>query len=147
MDDTKLEKIKLWVNIVIAMLCYFMFAYLLYGSITRHQNILGALLFFVFAINCTYRIRAYYKLERKRKSAFSEKEVARAVRRQGIASSIFSNATAGFYMLLLTVVFLLSGLKDRAVFTGICAVLALCFIGLLLVSIRNLKRFDKLIDE
>ena len=147
MDDSKFEKIRLWGNIVIAAMCYFMFTYLLYESITKHQNILGAILFLVLASNCTYRIRAYYKLERKRKSAFSEKEVARAVRRQGIASSIFSNATAGFYMLLLTVVFLLSGLKDRAVFTGICAVLALCFIGLLLVSIRNLKRFDKLIDE
>ena len=144
MDDTKLEKVKLWVNIVIAALCYFMFAYLFYESITKHQNILGAILFLVLASNCTYRIRAHYKLERKRKGAFSEKEVARAERRQGIASSIFSNATAGIYMLLLTVVFLLSNVKDKYILAAICAVPALCFIGLLLVSIRNLRRFDRL---
>ena len=146
MDKSKFDKIKLWGSIIVAVLCYFMFACLSYESITDHKVFIVALLFLVFAINCTYRIRAHYKLERKRKSAFSEKEVAKAERRQGIASSVFTNATAGFYILLMTVVFLLRGVKDKYILT-ICAVTAVCFIGLLLISIRNLKRFDKLVDE
>ena len=146
MDKAKFEKIKLWGSIIVAVLCYFMFACLSYESIKEHQDFLVALLFLVFAINCTYRIRAHYKLERKRKSAFSEKEVAKAERRQGIASAVFSNATAGIYMLFMTVVFLLRGVKDKFILT-ICGVAAVCFIGLLLISIRNLKRFDKLVDE
>ena len=146
MDKAKFEKIKLWGSIIVAVLCYFMFACLSYESIKEHQDFLVALLFLVFAINCTYRIRAHYKLERKRKSAFSEEEVAKAERRQGIASAVFSNATAGIYMLFMTVVFLLRGVKDKFILT-ICVVAAVCFIGLLLISIRNLKRFDKLVDE
>ena len=134
MDDTKFEKIRLLGSIVIAALCYGMFFYLLYGSLTRHTNILGPLLFLVIAINNTYRIRAHYKIERMRKDA----------RRQGLVSSIFSNASAGFYLLLLTVVFLFSHIKDKYIYTGISAVLALCFIGLLVFSIRNLKRFYRL---
>ena len=102
MDKAKFEKIKLWGSIIVAVLCYFMFACLSYESIKEHQDFLVALLFLVFAINCTYRIRAHYKLERKRKSAFSEKEVAKAERSQGIASAVFSNATAGIYMLFMT---------------------------------------------
>ena len=144
MDDSTFEKIKLWGSIVIAALCYGMFVFLLYENMGKRQNILGPLLFLIIAINCTYRIRAYFKIERMRKSAFSEEEVAKATRRQGIVSSIFSNATASLYLLLLTVVFLLSHVKDKNIFLGISAVLALCFIGLLLVSIRNLKRFDRL---
>ena len=144
MDDSKFEKIRLLGNIVIATLCYGMFFYLLYGSLTRHQNILGPLLFLVIAINNTYRIRAHYKIERMRKDAVSEEEVAEAARRQGLVSSIFSNATAGFYLLFLTFVFVFSDLKDRVVFSSLSAVLALCFIGLLVFSIRNLKRFDRL---
>ena len=144
MDDSTFEKIKLWGSIVIAALCYGMFVFLLYENMGKRQNILGPLLFLIIAINCTYRIRAYFKIERMRKSAFSEEEVAKAARRQGIVSSIFSNATASLYLLLLTVVFLLSHVKDKNIFLGISAVLALCFIGLLLVSIRNLKRFDRL---
>jgi len=144
MDDTKFEKIRLWGSIVIAVLCYGMFVYLLFGSTSKHQNIFGPLLFLVIAINNTYRIRAHYKIERMRKDTFSEEEVAKAARRQGIVSSIFSNATAGSYLLLLTVVFLFSHIKDKYIYTGISAVLALCFIGLLVFSIRNLKRFDRL---
>ena len=144
MDDSKFEKIRLLVSIVIATFCYGMFFYLLYGSLTRHQNILGPLLFLVIAINNTYRIRAHYKIERMRKDAVSEEEVAEAARRQGLVSSIFSNASAGFYLLLLTVVFLFSHVKDKYIYTGISAVLALCFIGLLVFSIRNLKRFYRL---
>lgn len=144
MDDSKFEKIRLLVSIVIATFCYGMFFYLLYGSLTRHQNILGPLLFLVIAINNTYRIRAHYKIERMRKDTFSEEEVAKAARRQGIVSSIFSNATAGSYLLLLTAVFLFSHLKDKYIYTGLSAVLAFCFIGLLVFSIRNLKRFDRL---
>ena len=78
------------------------------------------------------------------KDAVSEEEVAEAARRQGLVSSIFSNASAGFYLLLLTVVFLFSYIKDKYIYTGISAVLALCFIGLLVFSIRNLKRFYRL---
>ena len=144
MDDSKLEKIKLWGNIVMAAICYFMFIYLFCVSMSKPHNVLGAILFLVIASNCTYRIRAHYKIERMRKSAFSEKEVAKAVRRQGIVSSIFSNATAGFYMLLMTVFFLFTHLKDKYIVSAICGVIALCFITLLVLSIRNLKRYDRL---
>ncbi len=144
MDESKFEKIRLLVSIVIATFCYGMFFYLLYGCMTRHQNILGPLLFLVIAINNTYRIRAHYKIERMRKSDLSEEEVAKAERRQGVVSSIVSNASAGSYLLFLTFVFLFSHLKDKYIFTGISALLALCFIVLLVLGIRNLKRFDRL---
>ena len=139
-DESFFKKINLWGNIVIGALCYFMSLYL----VTTRSSFLGVFLFLIIAINCTYRIRAHYKIERKRKSALSEEEVAKAARRQGFVSSIFSNATAGSYLLLLTVFFLLSHLKEKYIFSGISAVLALCFIGLLVLGIRNLKRFDRL---
>ena len=98
----------------------------------------------VIAANCTNRIRSYFKIRRMRKNAFSEKEVAKAERRSGIVNSIFSNATIGFYMLLMAVVFLFSGLKNRFYFMAFCALLAFCFVGLFVISLRNLKRFDRL---
>lgn len=144
-DEAFYKKTNLWVNMVIGAICYGMFAYLFFISATkRGGSFLGALLFLILAINCTNRIRSYFKIKRMRKNAFSEKEVAKAERRSGIVNSIFSNATVGFYMLLMAVFFLFSSLKDKFIFSAFCAVLAFCFIALFAISLRNLKRFDRL---
>ena len=144
-DESFFKKITLWGNIVIGTICYCMFFFLCYISMAkRGGSFFGALLFLIFAMNCTWRVRSYYKIERMRKDTFSEKEIAKAERRSGIVNSIFSNATIGFYMLLMAVVFLFSGQKNRLCFTAFCAVLALCFIALFAINLRNLKRFDRL---
>lgn len=130
MNYTFFVRPKLWLNIISSMLCYFMCAYELRVSILKHRNILGALLFLIFAVNGTSQFISYHKLERIRKSASSEEEVVRAERCLGLVFFIFSNAAASFYMLLMTIAFLCSHLKDRIVFTIICAILTLCFTGL-----------------
>ena len=146
-DEEFYKKINLWGSIVIGALCYGMFFYLLYISATkRGGSYFGALLFLVLAANCTNRIRSYFKIKQLRKSALSEKEVARLERRSGIVNSIFSNATIGFYMLLMSVIFLFADQKYRFYFMAFCALLAFCLIGLSVIGLRNLKRFDQL-DE
>lgn len=143
-DEEFYKKINLWGSIVIGALCYGMFFYLLYISATkRGGSYFGALLFLVLAANCTNRIRSYFKIERLRKNAVSEKEVAMAERRSGIVNTIFSNATIGLYMLLMTVVFLTSHLKDKYYYAAFCAFVTLCVIAFLVIGIGNLKRFDR----
>ena len=144
-DEAFFKKITLWGNIVIGAVCYGMFFYLLYISATKQGgSYFGAVLFLVIALNCTNRIRSYFKIEQLRKNAISEEEVAKAERRSGIVNSIFSNATIGCYMLLMSVVFLFTDQKYGFYFMAFCAFLALCFIGLSVISLRNLKRFDRL---
>ena len=144
-DEAFFKKITLWGNIVIGAVCYGMFAYLFYISATKQGgSYFGAVLFLVIALNCTNRIRSYFKIEQLRKNAISEEDVAKAERRSGIVNSIFSNATIGCYMLLMSVVFLFTDQKYRFYFMAFCAFLALCFIGLSVISLRNLKRFDRL---
>ena len=139
-DESFFKKINLWGSIVIGALCYFMSVYL----VTTRSSFFGVLLFLIIAINCTQRVRSYYKIERMRKDTFSEKEIAKAERRSGIVNSIFSNATLGFYLLLMAVLFLLRSQKDMFYLSALCAVLALCFIALFAINLRNLKRFDRL---
>ena len=144
-DEVFFKKITLWGNIVIGAVCYGMFAYLFYISATKQGgSYFGAVLFLVIALNCTNRIRSYFKIERMRKEAISEEEVARAERRAGIVNSIFSNATIGFYMLLMSLILLLKDQKYGFYFMAFCALLAFCFIGLSVIGLRNLKRFDRL---
>ena len=144
-DEAFYKKITLWGNIVIGAVCYGMFAYLFYISATKQGgSYFGAVFFLVIALNCTNRIRSYFKIEQLRKNAISEEEVAKAERRSGIVNSIFSNATIGCYMLLMSVVFLFTDQKYGFYFMAFCAFLALCFIGLSVISLRNLKRFDRL---
>ena len=144
-DESFFRKVTLWGSIVIGVLCYCMFAYLFYISITKQGgSVLGAMFFLVIGVNCTHRIRSYFKIEQLRKNAISEEEVAKAERRSGIVNSIFSNATIGCYMLLMSVVFLFTDQKYGFYFMAFCAFLALCFIVLSVISLRNLKRFDRL---
>ena len=144
-DESFFKKVTLWGSIVIGTICYCMFFFLCYLSMTkRGGSFFGALLFLIFAINCTRRVRSYYKIERMRKDTFSEKEIAKAERRSGIVNSIFSTATLGFYLLLMAVLFLLRSQKDMFYLSALCAVLALCFIAFFAINLRNLKRFDRL---
>ena len=140
MDESFFKKINLWGSIVIGALCLFMSVYL----VTTRSSFFGIFLFLIFAINCTRRVRSYYKIERMRKETFSEKEIAKAERRSGIVNSVFSNATLGFYLLLMAVLFLLRSQKDMFYLSALCAVLALCFITLFVINLWNLKRFDRL---
>ena len=139
MDYSSFDKTKLWLNIVGCVCCLFMAAYLLISRVAR-SDVSGAMLFLVFAINCAFRIYSYYKLERARKTATSETEMVRTERRQGLIIGIFSNATAIALMLLLVIEGILR--NSRAVVI-LSAVFALCFAGILVQSIRNLKRFDR----
>ena len=140
MDESFFKKINLWGSIVIGALCLFMSVYL----VTTRSSFFGIFLFLIIAINCTRRVFSYYKIERMRKDTFSEKEIAKAERRTRIVNSIFSNATIGFYLLLMAVLFLLRSQKDMFYLSALCAVLALCFITLFVINLWNLKRFDRL---
>lgn len=140
MDESFFKKINLWGSIVIGALCLFMSVYL----VTTRSSFFGIFLFLIIAINCTRRVFSYYKIERMRKDTFSEKEIALAERRSRIVNSIFSNATIGFYLLLMAVLFLLRSQKDMFYLSALCAVLAFCFIALFAINLRNLKRFDRL---
>ena len=107
------------------------------------SNIFLALLFLVIAVNCTYRFLSYSKIEQIRKSAVSKEEIARAERRHWLVNSIFSNATVALFMSFMTLVLVCRGMENFYI-TVLFAAIALAFAGLLVFSIRNLKRFDRL---
>ena len=71
-----------------------------------------------------------------------ESQIIRAERRQGIIITIFSNAT-GMLCLLVYLIhsILIKGPKALDIFCAFCAI---CFGVILVQSIQNLKRFDRL---
>ena len=143
MDKSSFEKILFKGSIGIGALCYFLFVGELYRSIHEHHDIFLALLFLVIAVNCTYRFLSYSKIEQIRKSAVSREEIARAERRHWLVNSIFSNATVALFMSFMTLVLVCRGMENFYL-TVLFAAIALAFAGLLVFSIRNLKRFDRL---
>jgi len=141
MDYSSYTKPKLVANIFSGIVCYAMFGYCLYESIEYHANLLSAFVFLFLAVNCTYRVYSYFKLDRFKKSAPDEASIVRAERRQSIVFGIFSNATAMLCILAYLIYSIIKHLPS--VTTIICAIVTLCFGGIMIMNIRNLKKFDR----
>ena len=135
------DRIRLGLDIIILAICLWMAAYPFRTGVSVHVNLATAALFLALAINCAFRIHTFFKMERIRKNAATEEEIVRAERRQGLIVSIFSNAMA----ILVLLIFLIQVLVTHfsLAFTIVLAVCALCFVGILVLSIKNLKRFDR----
>ena len=141
MDYTYYTKPKMWANVIGAVLLYVMFAYELYNRLTGHSKGIGYLLFLILAVNCTFRVFAYAKLKRLEKSITDERLLIRAERRQGLIITLFSNATAMLGLLLFLIhSILIKGPAALDIFFLLCAV---CFGGILILTIQNLRRLDK----
>ena len=142
MDYTSFDKPKLWLNIAVFVLCCVMVGFLCFEGEDGRQDLFGMLLFGIFAVNSLFRVYSYFKLDRIRKSAADEKELVRAERRQGLVISIFSNA---MFLLLLLLFLIMSITKSLSVgFFIFCAAILLFMSWTLVLSVRNLKKFDRL---
>ena len=141
MDPFSYEKPRLWLNIVCMAIFLWMVAYPFRTGNTVHLSSGAALLFLLLAINCAFRIYSYLKLIRIRKRATSETEIVRAERRQSLIISIFSNATAILGLLFFFIKALAT--HSHLAFTIFVAVCLLCFVGILILTIKNLRRFDE----
>ena len=142
MDYTSFDKPKLWLNIAVFVLCCVMVGYLCFEGEDGRQDLFGMLLFGIFAVNSLFRVYSYFKLDRIRKSVPDEKELVRAERRQGLVISIFSNA---MFLLLLLLFLIISITKSLSVgFIIFCVAILLFMSWTLVLSVRNLKKFDKL---
>ena len=141
MDYYTYSKPKLWANVICAALLYVLFAYELHSRLTGHSKGIGYLLFLILAVNCTFRVFAYAKLKRLEKSITDEHQLIRAERRQGLIITLFSNATALLGLLLFLIhSILIKGPAALDVFFLFCAI---CFGGILVLTIQNLRRLDK----
>ena len=141
MDYYTYTKPKLWANVICAALLYVLFAYELHSRLTGHSKGIGYLLFLILAVNCTFRVFAYAKLKRLEKSITDERQLIHAERRQGLIITLFSNATAMLGLLLFLIhSILIKGPAALDVFFLFCAV---CFGGILILTIQNLRRLDR----
>ena len=141
MDYYTYTKPKLWANVICAALLYVLFAYELHSRLTGHSKGIGYLLFLILAVNCTFRVFAYAKLKRLEKSITDERQLIRAERRQGLIITLFSNATAMLGLLVFMIhSILIKGPAALDIFFLFCAV---CFGGILVLTIQNLRRLDK----
>lgn len=139
--DYTYAKPKMWANAICAMLLYFLSAYELHSRLTGHFKDISYLLFLLLAINSTFRVFAYAKLNRLEKSITDKRAFVRAERRQNIIITIFSNATA----LLVLLIFLIHSLVIKGpvaldIFILLCAI---AFGGILILTFQNLRRIDK----
>ena len=141
MDYYTYSKPKLWANVICAALLYVLFAYELHSRLTGHSKGVGYLLFLILAVNCTFRVFAYAKLKRLEKSITDERQLIHAERRQGLIITLFSNATAMLGLLVFMIhSILIKGPAALDIFFLFCAV---CFGGILILTIQNLRRLDK----
>ena len=141
MDYYTYSKPKLWANVISGVLLYVLFAYELHSRLTGHSKGIGYLLFLILAVNCTFRVFAYAKLKRLEKSITDERQLIHAERRQGLIITLFSNATVMLGLLLFLIhSILIKGPAALDVFFLFCAV---CFGGILILTIQNLRRLDK----
>ena len=141
MDYYTYTKPKLWANVICAALLYVLFAYELHSRLSGHSKGIGYLLFLILAVNCTFRVFAYAKLKRLEKSITDERQLIHAERRQGLIITLFSNATAMLGLLLFLIhSILIKGPAALDIFFLFCAV---CFGGILILTIQNLRRLDK----
>lgn len=139
--DYTYAKREMWANAICALLLYFLSAYELHSRLTGHFKDISYLLFLLLAINSTFRVFAYAKLNRLEKSITDERAFVRAERRQNIIITIFSNATA----LLVLLIFLIHSLVIKGpvaldIFILLCAI---AFGGILNLTFQNLRRIDK----
>ena len=142
MDYSSFDRPKLWLNIAVFVLCCVMVGYLCFEGRDGRPDLFGMLLFGIFAVNSLFRVWSYFKLDRIRKSAPDEKELVRAERRQGLVISIFSNA---MFLLFIVLLLIESVVKPLPVgFIIFCAAILLFMICTLVLSVRNLKKFDRL---
>ena len=140
MDYYTYTKPKLWANVICAALLYVLFAYELHSRLTGHSKGIGYLLFLILAVNCTFRVFAYAKLKRLEKSITDERQLIHAERRQGLIITLFSNTTAIFGLLLFLIhSILIKGPAALDIFFLFCAI---CFGGILILTIQNLRRLD-----
>ena len=141
MDYYTYSKPKMWANVISGVLLYVLFAYELHSRLTGHSKGIGYLLFLILAVNCTFRVFAYAKLKRLEKSITDERQLIHAERRQGLIITLFSNATAMLGLLLFLIhSILIKGPAALDIFFLFCAV---CFGGILILTIQNLRRLDK----
>ena len=141
MDYYTYTKPKMWANVICAALLYVLFAYELHSRLTGHSKGIGYLLFLILAVNCTFRVFAYAKLKRLEKSITDERQLIHAERRQGLIITLFSNATAMLGLLVFMIhSILIKGPAALDIFFLFCAV---CFGGILILTIQNLRRLDK----
>lgn len=141
MDYYTYSKPKMWANVIGAVLLYVLFAYELHSRLTGHSKGIAYLLFLILAVNSTFRVFAYAKLKRLEKSITDEHQLIRAERRQGLIITLFSNATAMLGLLLFLIhSILIKGPAALDIFLLFCAV---CFGGILILTIQNLRRLDK----
>ena len=141
MDYYTYSKPKMWANVISGVLLYVLFAYELHSRLTGHSKGIGYLLFLILAVNCTFRVFAYAKLKRLEKSITDERQLIHAERRQGLIITLFSNATAMLGLLLFLIhSLLIKGPAALDIFILFCAI---CFGGILILTIQNLRRLDK----
>ena len=142
MDYNTFSKPKMWTNVVGGIICYLLFAYELYASLIHDSSITGSLLFLFLAVNCTFRVFSYAKLSRIKKSTDNESQFVKAERRQGIITTIYSNATAVLLFLVLLIHSIMT--KGPIAFDAILGLCTICFGVILVQTIQNLNRFDRL---
>lgn len=141
MDYSTFSKPKLWANVVAGVICYVMFAYELCARLEHNSRVISSFLFLFFALNCTFRVFSYVKLNRMRKRLEDESQFIKAERRQSILITIFSNATGMLCMLVFMIQsIVIKGPKALDILFAFCAV---CFGVILVQTIQNLKRFDR----
>ena len=139
--DYTYTKPKMWANAIGAILFYFLSAYELHSRLTGHYKGISYLLFLFLAVNCTYRVFAYAKLNRLEKSITDEREFIRAERRQNLVITMVSQATALLVLLFFLIhSLIIKGPAALDIFFLFCAV---CFGGILILTIQNLRRLDK----
>ena len=142
MDYRTFSKPKLWANVAGGVVCYIMFAYELYACVMNDSSITSSLLFLLLAVNCTFRVFSYVKLNIIKKSTTNDSQFVKEERRQSIIINIFSNATAVLCLLVFMIRNItIKGSAALDAFMGICAI---CFSVILVQSIQNLNRFDRL---
>ena len=142
MDYSSFDRPKLWLNVAGFVFCCAAAAYLLYEGMAARHDLAAVLLFLIFAINSLFRIFVYFKLERIRKSAASAVEIVHAEHRQGLVVSIFSNAMFLLFLLMLFIEYMIEP-RLPAGWVILFAVFVLMLVWTLVLSIRNLKRFDR----
>ena len=141
MDYYSYSKPKFWANIVCGIICYAMFANGISRSIKLQSDYLTPFLFLFLAVNCTFRIFRWIKLNRK-KGSLDENAYSREEFRNGIIIRIFSEATALIIFLVWTIIGII-GSWDTII-TIIMVASAICFGIVVVQDILNLMRFDRL---
>ena len=118
----------MWTNVVGGIVCYILFAYEFYASLIHDSSITSSLLFLLWAVNCTFRVFSYAKLSKIRKSTDNESQFVKAER-------------VLVFLVLLIRSIMTKGPIAFDVILGLCTI---CFGVILVQTIQNLSRFDRL---